>query len=48
MKRSGPKGSVKRAGWSGTDVVGIDGQAERIRSACEASLARLRTDVIDL
>jgi aryl-alcohol dehydrogenase-like predicted oxidoreductase len=41
-------GWVKRAGQDGTEVVGVDGRPERIRSACEASLARLRTDVIDL
>ena len=29
-------------------VVGVDGRPGRIRSACEASLARLKTDVIDL
>jgi aryl-alcohol dehydrogenase-like predicted oxidoreductase len=41
-------GWVKRAGTHGPEVVGVDGRPERIRSACEASLARLRTDVIDL
>ena len=41
-------GWVKRAGPDGKEVVGVDGRPERIRSACEASLARLRTDVIDL
>jgi aryl-alcohol dehydrogenase-like predicted oxidoreductase len=41
-------GWVKRAGPDGKDVVGVDGRPERIRSACEAGLARLRTDVIDL
>jgi aryl-alcohol dehydrogenase-like predicted oxidoreductase len=40
-------GWVKRAGPDGQEVVGVDGRPERIRSACEASLARLRTDVID-
>ena len=41
-------GWVKRAGPDGKAAVGVDGRPERIRSACEASLARLRTDVIDL
>jgi aryl-alcohol dehydrogenase-like predicted oxidoreductase len=41
-------GWVKRAGPDGKDVVGVDGRPDRVRSACEASLARLRTDVIDL
>ena len=41
-------GWVKRAGPDGTTTVGVDGRPERIRSACEASLARLKTDVIDL
>ncbi len=41
-------GWVKRAGPDGTEAVGVDGRPDRIRSACEASLARLRTDVIDL
>ena len=41
-------GWVKRAGPDGTTTVGVDGHPERIRSACEASLARLKTDVIDL
>src|SRR4051794_7254950 len=41
-------GWVKRAGPDGSEVVGVDGRPERIRSACEASLSRLRTDVIDL
>ncbi len=41
-------GWVKRAGPDGTTTVGVDGRPERIRSACEASLTRLRTDVIDL
>jgi aryl-alcohol dehydrogenase-like predicted oxidoreductase len=41
-------GWVKRAGPDGKEVVGVNGRPERIRSACEASLARLRTDVIDL
>ncbi len=40
-------GWVKRAAPEGT-TVGVDGRPERIRSACEASLARLRTDHIDL
>jgi aryl-alcohol dehydrogenase-like predicted oxidoreductase len=41
-------GRVKRQGPDGTMALGIDGRPGRIRSACEASLARLRTDVIDL
>ncbi len=41
-------GWVKRVGPDGREVVGVDGSPERIRSACEASLARLKTDVIDL
>jgi aryl-alcohol dehydrogenase-like predicted oxidoreductase len=41
-------GWVKRPGPGGTETVGVDGRPERIRAACEASLARLRTDVIDL
>ncbi|QDV36892.1 General stress protein 69 [Tautonia plasticadhaerens] len=41
-------GIVRRAGPDGMAVVEVDGRPERIRSACEASLARLRTDVIDL
>jgi aryl-alcohol dehydrogenase-like predicted oxidoreductase len=41
-------GWVKRAGTDGKTMVGLDGQPDRIRSACEASLVRLKTDVIDL
>jgi len=41
-------GWVKRPGPDGNDVVGGDGRPGRIRSACEASLDRLKTDVIDL
>jgi aryl-alcohol dehydrogenase-like predicted oxidoreductase len=41
-------GWVKRVGPDGQEVVAVDGRPDRIRSACEASLARLRTDVIDL
>ena len=41
-------GWVKRAGTDGKSVAGVDGRPDRIRSACEASLARLKTDVIDL
>jgi aryl-alcohol dehydrogenase-like predicted oxidoreductase len=41
-------GWVKRAGPDGKAAVGVDGRPDRIRSACEASLARLRIDVIDL
>jgi aryl-alcohol dehydrogenase-like predicted oxidoreductase len=41
-------GWVKRPGPDGKEVIGVDGRPERIRSACEASLARLRTEMIDL
>jgi aryl-alcohol dehydrogenase-like predicted oxidoreductase len=41
-------GWVKRAGPDGTTTVGVDGRPERIRTACAASLARLKTEVIDL
>jgi aryl-alcohol dehydrogenase-like predicted oxidoreductase len=41
-------GWVKRVGSDGQTTVGVDGHPDRIRSACEASLARLKTDVIDL
>jgi aryl-alcohol dehydrogenase-like predicted oxidoreductase len=41
-------GWVKRAGPDGASTVGVDGRPGRIRSACESSLARLKTDVIDL
>lgn len=41
-------GWVKRTGPDGQPAVGVDGRPDRIRSACEASLARLRIDVIDL
>src|SRR4051794_30494512 len=41
-------GWVKRAGPDGKAVVGVDGRPDRIRSACEASLVRLKTEVIDL
>ncbi len=41
-------GWVRRAGKDGKEVIGVDGRPGRIRSACEASLARLRTEVIDL
>jgi aryl-alcohol dehydrogenase-like predicted oxidoreductase len=41
-------GWAKRAGPDGKEVVGVDGRPERIRPACESSLARLKTDVIDL
>src|SRR5438270_11889113 len=41
-------GWVKRAGPDSTTTIGVDGRPGRIRSACEASLARLMTDVIDL
>jgi aryl-alcohol dehydrogenase-like predicted oxidoreductase len=41
-------GWVKRTGSDGREILGVDASPERIRSACEASLARLRTDHIDL
>ncbi|MEW4570306.1 aldo/keto reductase [Tautonia sp. JC769] len=41
-------GFVRRPGPEGQSVVEVDGRPGRIRSACEASLARLRADVIDL
>src|SRR3954463_3250992 len=41
-------GWVKRSGTGGEEPVGVDGRPERIRSACDASLSRLKTDVIDL
>jgi aryl-alcohol dehydrogenase-like predicted oxidoreductase len=41
-------GWVKRPGPDGKVTVGVDGRPERIRLACEASLARLRTEVLDL
>jgi aryl-alcohol dehydrogenase-like predicted oxidoreductase len=41
-------GWVKRPGPDGKEVAGVDGRPGSIRSACEASLARLRTGVIDL
>jgi aryl-alcohol dehydrogenase-like predicted oxidoreductase len=41
-------GWVKRAGPDGAATLGVDGRPDRICSACEASLARLRSDVIDL
>lgn len=41
-------GWVKRAGPDGKQTVGVDGRPGRIRSACEASLTRLQTEVIDL
>lgn len=41
-------GWVKRAGPDGAETVGVDGRPGRIRSACEASLARLKAEVIDL
>ena len=42
------RGGSSGPGPDGTTTVGVDGRPERIRSACEASLARLKTDVIDL
>ncbi|WP_165252013.1 aldo/keto reductase [Paludisphaera soli] len=41
-------GWVKRTAPDGAEVVGVDGRPGRIRAACEASLRRLRTDIIDL
>lgn len=41
-------GWVQRQGDDGTPVLGVDCRPERIKQACDASLARLRTDVIDL
>ena len=41
-------GVVRRPGPDGKVVAEIDGTPSRIRSACEASLDRLQTDVIDL
>ena len=41
-------GWVKRPGPDGQPVVGVDGRPDRLIQACEHSLARLRTDVIDL
>ena len=41
-------GFVRRAGSGGSTSVEVDGRPERIRSVCEASLARLRAETIDL
>jgi len=41
-------GFVRKAGAGGGPTVVVDGRPERIRTACEASLARLQTDHIDL
>ncbi|WP_422926995.1 aldo/keto reductase [Singulisphaera sp. PoT] len=41
-------GWVKRPDPDGNPVIGVDGSPKRIVSACDASLARLKTDVIDL
>jgi aryl-alcohol dehydrogenase-like predicted oxidoreductase len=41
-------GFVRRPRPDGSTVVEVDGRPDRIRSACDASLGRLRTDVIDL
>jgi aryl-alcohol dehydrogenase-like predicted oxidoreductase len=41
-------GWVKRSGPDGKEVIGVDGRPDRIRAACEASLSRLQTEVIDL
>jgi aryl-alcohol dehydrogenase-like predicted oxidoreductase len=41
-------GWVKRVGADGKTVAAVDGSPDRIRTACEASLVRLKTGVIDL
>ncbi len=41
-------GFVKRTGDDGSTRIAVDGRPERIKAACEASLRRLQTDVIDL
>jgi len=41
-------GWVKRAMPDGSTTIGVDGRPERIRSACEASLSRLKTEAIDV
>jgi aryl-alcohol dehydrogenase-like predicted oxidoreductase len=41
-------GWVKRVGPDGKTTDGVDCSPQRLPSACEASLARLQTDVIDL
>jgi aryl-alcohol dehydrogenase-like predicted oxidoreductase len=41
-------GWVERIGYDGTTILGVDGRPERIKQACEASLVRLQSDVIDL
>lgn len=41
-------GFVRAAAPGGGTTVEVDGRPERIRRACEASLARLRTETIDL
>ena len=41
-------GWAKKVGPDGQTVLGVDARPERIRTACEASLARLQTDTIDL
>jgi aryl-alcohol dehydrogenase-like predicted oxidoreductase len=41
-------GWVSRTDPSGKTTLGVDCRPERIKQACEASLNRLRTDVIDL
>jgi aryl-alcohol dehydrogenase-like predicted oxidoreductase len=41
-------GWVKRVGPDGKEVLVVDGHPDRIRSGCEVSLARLKTDMIEL
>jgi aryl-alcohol dehydrogenase-like predicted oxidoreductase len=41
-------GWVKRLNADGTTSPSVDTRPERVRAACDASLARLQTDVIDL
>jgi aryl-alcohol dehydrogenase-like predicted oxidoreductase len=41
-------GWVKRLGTDGKPVAGVDVSPDRLRNACEASLDRLKTEVIDL
>jgi aryl-alcohol dehydrogenase-like predicted oxidoreductase len=41
-------GFVERVGPDGRAELAVDGRPDRLRAACEASLGRLRTDVIDV
>src|SRR5262245_21762249 len=41
-------GFIDKVGADGTTTTSIDGSPSRIRAACDASLARLQTDYIDL